>query len=225
MRRSYAALRSLWPRPICSTGACRTTITRKGMVFRKCHEMAIPSSFPPSSLVRMGDEHVRAAYEARATEYRSILGSVGDMHELDRLRIEQWAKPIEGSVLDIGCGPGHWTDLLHRDGVDIQGVDLVPEFINSARARFPGVPFRVASLRTLDVPESSLQGVLAWYSSPAGSLEVYDGVSTPLHRYAPVEMSVDAGASETDFRSRLYELALDCVNQGGLSSLRLIEEP
>lgn len=71
---------------------------------------------------------------------------------------------IEGSVLDIGCGPGHWTDLLHRDGVDIQGVDLVPEFIDIARARFPGVPFRVASLRTLDVPESSLQGVLAWYS-------------------------------------------------------------
>lgn len=54
---------------------------------------------------------------------------------------------------------------------------------------------------------------------------VFDGVSTPLHRYVPVEMSVDAGSSATDFRTRLYELALDCVNQGGLSSLRLIQDP
>lgn len=55
--------------------------------------------------------------------------------------------------------------------------------------------------------------------------EAFDGVSTPLHRYVPVEMSVDAGSSDADFGRRLYELALDCVNQGGLSSLRLIRAP
>lgn len=48
--------------------------------------------------------------------------------------------------------------------MNVQGVDLVPEFIDSARARFPGVSYRVASLRELGVPDSSLHGVLAWYS-------------------------------------------------------------
>ena len=112
----------------------------------------------------MADEHVQSAYGARAADYTSLFGSVEDMHDLDRERIERWAERIDGPVLDVGCGPGHWTDLLHRRGVNVQGVDLVPEFIESARVRFPGVPFRVASLRDLSVPDRSLHGVLAWYS-------------------------------------------------------------
>jgi ubiquinone/menaquinone biosynthesis C-methylase UbiE len=112
----------------------------------------------------MADEHIRAAYGARAAEYTGLLGSMEDMHELDRQRIERWAKRIDGEVIDVGCGPGHWTEFLHRRGVDVQGIDLVPEFIDSARVRFPDVSFRVASLRDLDVPDASLHGVLAWYS-------------------------------------------------------------
>jgi ubiquinone/menaquinone biosynthesis C-methylase UbiE len=67
-------------------------------------------------------------------------------------------------VLDAGCGPGHWTHFLQGHGLDISGVDLVPEFIRSARARFPEVRFRVASLRALDLPDGHQAGVLAWYS-------------------------------------------------------------
>ena len=112
----------------------------------------------------MTDDPVRAAYRARAAEYTALFGSIGDTHKLDRHRIEQWAKGIEGPVIDAGCGPGHWTNHLHQRGVKVQGVDLVPEFIDTARARFPGVSFRVATLRGLGVPDGSLQGVLAWYS-------------------------------------------------------------
>jgi SAM-dependent methyltransferase len=110
------------------------------------------------------DSEVLSAYGARAAEYTSLLGSVEDMHELDRQRIAHWASDIHGPVLDAGCGPGHWADFLHQQGVDISGVDLVPEFIDTARLRFPQVPFRVASLHVLDVADGSLGGVLAWYS-------------------------------------------------------------
>lgn len=112
----------------------------------------------------MTDSEVLSAYGARAAGYTSLLGSVEDMHELDRQRIAQWAAGIHGPVLDAGCGPGHWADFLNKQGVDISGVDLVPEFINTARSRFPDVWFRVASLRALDVADGSLGGVLAWYS-------------------------------------------------------------
>lgn len=53
----------------------------------------------------------------------------------------------------------------------------------------------------------------------------YEDVSTPLHRFVPVEMSVDAQASDTDFQRSVYELAKDCVNQGGVSNLQLIKSP
>ena len=112
----------------------------------------------------MGSESVRAAYGVRAAEYTRVLGSVEDMHEKDRERIGRWAASIGGQLIDAGCGPGHWTDFLYQRGASVLGIDLVPEFIESARVRFPEVPFRVASFRNLDVPDGSLHGVLAWYS-------------------------------------------------------------
>jgi hypothetical protein len=53
----------------------------------------------------------------------------------------------------------------------------------------------------------------------------YDGVSTPLHRYTPVEVTVNAGEPELDFFWHVHDLAQDCVNQGGISNLRKIHPP
>lgn len=54
---------------------------------------------------------------------------------------------------------------------------------------------------------------------------VYKDVSTPLHRFAPVETSLDAREADNEFRRHVYELARDCVNQGGISNLHLIGLP
>lgn len=53
----------------------------------------------------------------------------------------------------------------------------------------------------------------------------YDGVSTPLHRYTSVETTVNAPEASTDYHQHVFELAQDCVNQGGISNLRLITPP
>jgi ubiquinone/menaquinone biosynthesis C-methylase UbiE len=110
------------------------------------------------------DIRVRQAYARRASEYTSALGAIDGMHERDRHRIERWAEQIDGAVIDAGCGPGHWTDFLQKQGVEVTGIDLVPEFIESARTRFPEATFRVSSLRALGTADASLSGVLAWYS-------------------------------------------------------------
>ena len=54
---------------------------------------------------------------------------------------------------------------------------------------------------------------------------VYEEASTPLHRYVPVEVSVNAQASDYEFHRSVYALARDCVNQGGISNLQLIRLP
>ncbi|MFC9561649.1 class I SAM-dependent DNA methyltransferase [Agromyces sp. NPDC056965] len=112
----------------------------------------------------MSTAEVREAYTGRADEYISLLGSVADMHELDRELISRWAGRLDGPALDAGCGPGHWTDHLRRLGHDVEGVDLVPAFVARASERFPEVPFRVASFDDLGVADAALGGVLAWYS-------------------------------------------------------------
>lgn len=50
----------------------------------------------------------------------------------------------------------------------------------------------------------------------------FDGTSTPLHRYTPVETTVDALGSDPDFLDHIQDLARDCLNQGGISNLRVI---
>ncbi|MET3934870.1 class I SAM-dependent methyltransferase [Arthrobacter sp. OAP107] len=151
----------------------------------------------------MTDDNVRAAYGARAAEYTTLFGSVKDMHKLDRLCIKRWAEHIEGPVIDAGCGPGHWTDFLHRRGVEVQGVDLVPEFIDRAREHFPGVPYRVASLRDLGVPEGSLHGVLAWYSlihvHPDDLPAVLSGIARALTRGGHLLIGFFEGAAARPF--------------------------
>lgn len=107
---------------------------------------------------------IRAAYGARSAEYTELLGSIEAMHELDRARIAGWAGTVDGRILDAGCGPGHWAAFLRAGGHDVEGVDLVPEFIAGARRRFPEVPFRIGSLQRIDTAAGSLGGVLAWYS-------------------------------------------------------------
>lgn len=53
----------------------------------------------------------------------------------------------------------------------------------------------------------------------------YRDVSTPLHRYSPVETTVNAQGSEADFSRHVHDIAQDCVNQGGVSNLLLIQPP
>ncbi|GAB2506060.1 hypothetical protein CATRI_00165 [Corynebacterium atrinae] len=109
-------------------------------------------------------DSVRAQYSARASEYIAALGSIQQVSPVDLAFIETWARNLDGLVLDVGCGPGHWTHFLTSLGLTVEGIDPVPEFINSARATYPGVRFRVGRGDDLDVADGSLGGVFAWYS-------------------------------------------------------------
>jgi hypothetical protein len=53
----------------------------------------------------------------------------------------------------------------------------------------------------------------------------YRDVSIPLHRYSPVETTVNAQGSDAEFARQVHDLAQDCVNQGGISNLLLIQPP
>lgn len=107
---------------------------------------------------------VQRAYGARAEEYAHDVGHMDAVAEPDRELVHSWARSLAGPVLDVGCGPGHWTAHLHEHGVDITGVDITPEFVTHARAAHSGVRFRDGHAARLDVPDDALGGVLAWYS-------------------------------------------------------------
>jgi SAM-dependent methyltransferase len=112
----------------------------------------------------MTEAEVRDAYTKRAPEYIGLFGSVDQASKQDQRLIAGWAESLRGRVIDAGCGPGHWTDFLARLGADVEGVDLVPAFIQAAEARFPDTMFRVASFTHLGIHDGQIGGILAWYS-------------------------------------------------------------
>jgi ubiquinone/menaquinone biosynthesis C-methylase UbiE len=112
----------------------------------------------------MSIARVREAYAARAGEYTSRFGTIEATAELDRQYVLAWARAVDGRIVDVGCGPGQWTNYLHENGVDIEGVDAVPEFIDGARQRYPGVEYRIGRADRLGVDDASLGGILAWFS-------------------------------------------------------------
>lgn len=114
--------------------------------------------------MREPDAGVAAAYDARAAEYVALAGTIDQMDARDAAVIETWRDGTRGTLLDAGCGPGHWTELLARGGRDAQGIDLSAEFIATARSRHPGVAFDVGSFRDLALDDGCLGGILAWYS-------------------------------------------------------------
>lgn len=117
----------------------------------------------------MTDDMIAAAYDARASEYIEIAGSIAQMDSADRDHVEEWRDQSEGRMLDAGCGPGLWTEFLHDghrgDGPrDVVGVDIAAQFLTAARTRSPHLVFEQASLRDLPFEDASFGGILAWYS-------------------------------------------------------------
>ncbi|MCM6762716.1 class I SAM-dependent methyltransferase [Rathayibacter sp. ZW T2_19] len=113
---------------------------------------------------RSSSGDVVPSYSARAVEYAELLGSMSAVHPSDERLVSSWARSVEGRLLDAGCGPGHWTAHLAGLGRDISGVDRVPAFVELARRAHPEVAFAVGDIDSLEAPDGSLGGVLAWYS-------------------------------------------------------------
>ena len=117
-----------------------------------------------SDALHRTDAAVAAAYDARAAEYVEVAGSIDQMDAADRALIAQWRDATSGALLDAGCGPGPWADFLHDGHRDVRGLDLSGHFVATARERHPHLRFDQGSFRDLPYEDSSLRGVLAWYS-------------------------------------------------------------
>ena len=113
---------------------------------------------------------VRESYDRAADHYVEMVATTG----LGDIRAQPWLKAAmdvfadavvgRGPVLDVGCGPGTVTSYLVERGVDASGVDLSPGMITHARRLYPHCRFEVASCTELDLADSSLAGLLGWWS-------------------------------------------------------------
>jgi SAM-dependent methyltransferase len=125
---------------------------------------------------------VRQAYSALADRYIGLFGTVEQVHADDLALIGRHLSIRPGTVLDVGCGPGHITGYLRSLGVDATGIDLVPEFIAHAKAAHPNGNYQLGSMDSLDVADHSVAGILAWFSLIHLPPQDLDGVLAEFRR-------------------------------------------
>ncbi|MFD8389803.1 class I SAM-dependent DNA methyltransferase [Streptomyces sp. NPDC059680] len=110
----------------------------------------------------------RTSYDAIAKDYAAQFPA-GGWHPLDRTLISAFAELVtergKAPVADLGSGPGHVTGLLDGLGVPAFGVDLSPAMVALARDTYPQLRFHVGSMTSLDLPDATLGGILALYST------------------------------------------------------------
>jgi SAM-dependent methyltransferase len=110
----------------------------------------------------------RTSYDAIAKDYAAQFPA-GGRHPLDRTVIAAFAELVTrhgtAPVADLGSGPGHVTALLDELGVPAFGVDLSPAMVALARAAYPRLRFHIGSMTSLDLPDATLGGILALYST------------------------------------------------------------
>ena len=63
-------------------------------------------------------------------------------------------------ILDLACGLGRTTLLLHEMGLTVRGVDASEVFIKTARRRLPYLDLRVGSYDRIDEPPAAFSHVL-----------------------------------------------------------------
>lgn len=111
-----------------------------------------------------GIERVRQAYGIVARQYIQRFGTAAQVADDDLAFIDRHLSIPNGSVLDVGCGPGHLTAHLRDRGVSATGIDVVPTFIDHARSMYPTGRCALGSIDRLPTPDRSVAGILAWYS-------------------------------------------------------------
>jgi SAM-dependent methyltransferase len=142
----------------------------------------------------------------------------------------RWSAEKVSSVLDVGCGIGHWTRALSRAlpaSVRFTGVDREPSWVQIATERAgndPRFEFQVAAAEALPFPKASFdvvtcQCLLMHVAAPERVLAQMTRVVRPgglvvvaePTNVAPVLVDAIALAEDPDSTAVLLEMQARCV--------------
>lgn len=123
-------------------------------------------------------------FDSVAREYQAgyaEASALGHTLRMRRARVLELLDGINGSVLDVGCGPGLMASEMLPRGCTFWGVDGSPQMIRLCETAFEGVPgahFQVGDARALPFAEGSFDAALC--------MGVMDRVSHPEQAMAEI---------------------------------------
>ncbi len=76
-----------------------------------------------------------------------------EMKDIHKKLLELIPKDKELRIIDIGCGKGFNTNLLHEKGFNIEGIDINSNSIKIAKENYPDISFKVKDVFKVDFSE------------------------------------------------------------------------
>ena len=109
---------------------------------------------------------MRDVYGRVAEAYAAAFFDELNHKPLDRRLLDDFGRRCRqgGTLLDVGCGPGHVARYLRERGLAVEALDLSTEMAALAARRNPGLRVQVGDLSALPVRARSVAGIVAFYS-------------------------------------------------------------
>ncbi|WP_045743769.1 class I SAM-dependent DNA methyltransferase [Actinoplanes rectilineatus] len=112
-------------------------------------------------------QELRDAHDVLSEWYAKNLVGVLESMPIERAMLDLFAEmtlSVGTDIADVGCGTGRLLPYLASRGLSPRGVDLSPKMIEVAQQENPGFAYEVADLRDLPFEDTSLAGVVCWFS-------------------------------------------------------------
>ena len=115
--------------------------------------------------MEQNSRHIQACYDTVAREYAQRFAGELAHKPIDQELLRRFASEVRGrgQVYDLGCGPGQTTAFLHGCGVTREVWICRQNCVREAQ-RHPGIEFEAGDMLSLPLVDSSLAGVVAFYS-------------------------------------------------------------
>lgn len=86
---------------------------------------------------------IKKAYERTCRPTMKPMNPDKIISRINRTRIPEQLKKENPTLIDVGCGYGHWVDAFREMGFDSLGIDLSPRVIKTAKRIYPKSRFLV----------------------------------------------------------------------------------
>jgi ubiquinone/menaquinone biosynthesis C-methylase UbiE len=96
-------------------------------------------------------------------------------------------KRVQGRVLDVGCGTGYGSRILHDANNKVRGIDVSQNAINYAESNYPGPEYICCSAEKLPFEDGYFDAVTAF--------EVIEHVSNPYDTLSEIYRVLKRGGS------------------------------
>jgi SAM-dependent methyltransferase len=109
---------------------------------------------------------LQAGYDQVAEHYATEFFEELKRKPFDCQLLNDFAESVrnQGSVCELGCGPGQVARYLKDRGVDMRGIDLSAEMVKVATRLNPDIPFERGDMLSLNLDEDSLGALVLFYS-------------------------------------------------------------